>query len=73
MNLSCNHQQSLCLAARQIIGEASVADALSFRAGNPLPRNFEKIVLDKKFRDKLLQLGIPYYQESIRGGGLEME
>lgn len=36
-----------------------------------MPRNFEKIVLDKKAIVKLQSLGIVYHQDRIRGGYLD--
>lgn len=36
------------------------------RGYQPLPQNFDKIVLDKKAMDKLRNLGIPYEQPQIR-------
>lgn len=43
------------------------------RGRSVLPRNFEFIVLDKKAIIKLQNLGIPYHQDRIRGGYVEIE
>lgn len=37
------------------------------RGRSVLPRNFDKIVLDRKAIVKLHELGIPYTQDRLRG------
>lgn len=53
-------------------GEDWLADVcLLCRGGLELPANWEKVVLDKKAIEKLVERGIAYYQERIRGGVVE--
>lgn len=39
---------------------------MKIRAGVPLPKNFNQTMLDKKFVDRLEDLGIDYEQSQIR-------